>query len=1290
MGFFSSFTFSGISSLISLAKSKRLNFEDISTQFQNESVSELEKESKKLLKKNRFLRHSVSKSINQQFRGALIGSGIIKFIHDVLLFMFPLLIAATIEHVSDRTKDKNWGYFFVFGFLLVAFFEGLTEEFYFSLAIKTGIKIRTSLISVIFNKLLIIQQAGANVSGKLLKLISFDCERVVSYPQDIHNLWTQPLIVIAAVLLIANQIGAFSLIGAGILLLFIPINSAMSHAKETQTIMIDNISSRRSNLIFSIFDSIKFIKINSWEEPFNRKVNELRNMELKPIEKSQRIKAWSWTLFMFSLILAVTITFICYVYADNTLTPKKAFVSLVLYYILRNALVSFPQLWPKYKLIKQSFARIEQYIKSEKDQTIYENEMIADFPENINEAMEENDYHKPIRDIAPIALVNQWINVETRQNYSSKYGNRIENEDEFSDSDFKENQTDIDLIDSFSDDETDQKSEVEKLYKQAKLQVLNGYFGFANNQILKQISIQLMSEEIIGIAGTNPTEKTALLLGLLGQVKMVSGKIYLDGKISYIPAHPWFQKTTVKNNIIGSFKYHQQHYQKILTVCGLNNFIHNLSMKDETIMDPNLNLNEEMKQRISFARALYHNSDIYLIDDFSEKLTEHTRNDLVDRCIFGFLKNKSRILISNNPQILSRTNEIYVIEKGEIVANGTFQKICNDNNELLLNVIKSDKKRFENDLYRSVFITENEGNELDKLQIDLFRTKKENEDEDESLLAPRKPEMKTTSYVKLSGGYGYYSLLFFLYLVTSAGVVFSYFWLSFWTDGEWDKKRKFYTSLFAVINAAIIVVYALKSCLMAHASVIASKTIHSKLFLNLIQVPLSFFNNMGRSMIQKAFGSHLHMMDSNIISSMNFTFNYLTQLIAILITICIVFPWFIIPLVVVIFFYWRIDRSYTAVSKQLRALEVSSKNVIHSEFENTLEGIATINCFENKHHLVHQNHKTIDSNYRVLLSENEAHRWLGFRVHIIFTVIITCVAIIAVTTRGDVDTGYVALAIAASFIVSNYLGSFIRMKVELQAKTKVISSISNLQFIHKEPGLDRLENRLPFGWIKNGEIQFQDVKLGYSSDSKTVLKNVNFHIFAGEKIGICGPSGSGKSVLLSSFFRLFEPKQGTILIDDHDIQKLPPQNLRSEMVYIPERPIYIGGTIRENFTPYPLNDPRRIPDQIIWENLDKLGLKDIISDIPQQLDADISELQKLSMETQHLFSFARALTYKNKQIVLVDDLLKNVLNKKDFEIRLQQILHSYFKHSTILIVTNSPTILLRTDRTMIMSSKKNS
>jgi len=414
-------------------------------------------------------------------------------------------------------------------------------------------------------------------------------------------------------------------------------------------------------------------------------------------------------------------------------------------------------------------------------------------------------------------------------------------------------------------------------------------------------------------------------------------------------------------------------------------------------------------------------------------------------------------------------------------------------------------------------------------------------------------------------------------------------------------------------------------------------------------------------------------MDNLLSDSYRMFLMTLTMIIATFILIIAFFYWFALALGPLILGFAIAAIFYRATAREIKRLDSILRSHVYAQFGETLTGLTTVRAYGKQAEFTALNENYLDVMNRAYYMTIIDQRWLGIRLDIVGDILIFVVAILVVTSRFSVSPSIAGLVLAYCVQVVAMMGWMVRQFAEVENNMNATERVHHYATaIETEAPLDLPDRKPRPTWPEHGEVVFNDVVLRYREGLPAVLKNLNLDIKGGERIGIVGRTGAGKSSIMVALFRMVELSGGSITIDGVDVSQIGLHDLRQALAIIPQDPVLFQGTIRSNLDPFGEYD-----DAHLWESLRRAHLiedGDIQSSSANDSQEALSRFHldqnvedeglNFSLGQRQLLAMARALVRRVK-IIIMDEATSSV----DFETdaKIQSMIKREFRGATLLV-----------------------
>jgi ATP-binding cassette subfamily C (CFTR/MRP) protein 1 len=380
--------------------------------------------------------------------------------------------------------------------------------------------------------------------------------------------------------------------------------------------------------------------------------------------------------------------------------------------------------------------------------------------------------------------------------------------------------------------------------------------------------------------------------------------------------------------------------------------------------------------------------------------------------------------------------------------------------------------------------------------------------------------------------------------------------------------------------------------------------------------------------------------------------------------------------------YYLLQKWFRMSSRELQRITSTTGSPIFAGFSQTLSGTTTIRAFNAQNNFFSKCKSSFDATNSAYTLVQIANLWLGLRLDVLGGFISIFIAGLAVATLpyGFIPAGWLGLALTFSLDLNAFLKYGVRMIATLEAD---LTSVERILFYSNDidqEAPDSIPEKDPKAdvWPSQGQITLENASMRYR-DGPLVLKNLSFSVNCGEKIGVVGRTGSGKSSLMVALFRITELEKdgGKILVDDVNISEIGTDCLRKNLSIIPQDPVLFSNTVRYNLDPF----STKSQDEL-WQSLHKVRLGEVVASLPHGLDEQVAEGgENFSQGQRQLLCIARSLL-RNPKILVMDEATASIDNTTDALI--QEMVRSSFGNATVLTIAHRLNTIMDSDRILVL------
>lgn len=831
------------------------------------------------------------------------------------------------------------------------------------------------------------------------------------------------------------------------------------------------------------------------------------------------------------------------------------------------------------------------------------------------------------------------------------------------------------------------------------VEVKDGVFSWddeGGEEVLKHLNLVIKKGELAAVVGTVGSGKSSLMASILGEMPKISGKVRVCGTTAYVAQTSWIQNGTIQENILFGMPMNTEKYREVIRVCCLEKDLEMMEYGDQTeIGERGINLSGGQKQRIQLARAVYQDCDIYLFDDVFSAVDAHTGSEIFKECVRGALKDKTILLVTHQVDFLHNVDLILVMRDGKIVQAGKYNDLLESGTDFKALVVAHDTSMelvemgttmpVENSLNSPKSPQPTYNNEVANVENRSLDRSKFNEETSKLI----KDEERETGKVGLrvyklycTEAYGWWGAVgvLLLSLLWQASQMAGDYWLAYETSEKTLFNPSLFIRIYAIIAAVSFALITIRAFSVTLLGLRTSQIFFSQILHSILHAPMSFFDTTPSGRILSRASTDQTNIDIFLPVFMGITIAmYITLLSIIIITCQYAWPtvFLLIPLGWLNFWY---RGYYLSSSREITRLDSITKAPVIHHFSESISGVMTIRCFRKQGRFCQENVDRVNANLRMDFHNNGSNEWLGFRLELIGSVILCISTMFMILLPSSIiKPENVGLSLSYGLSLNGVLFWAVYMSCIVENRMVSVERIKQFSSIPSEAAWEIQDCRSPPNWPSHGNVELKDLQVRYRPNTPLVLKGITLSIQGGEKIGVVGRTGSGKSTLIQVLFRLVEPSGGRIIVDGIDIGVLGLHDLRSRFGIIPQEPVLFEGTVRSNIDPVGLYS-----DEEIWKSLDRCQLKDVVAAKPDKLDSLVVDGgENWSVGQRQLLCLGRVML-KHSRLLFMDEATASVDSQTDAVI--QKIIREDFAACTIISIAHRIPTVMDCDRVLVIDA----
>ena len=1135
-------------------------------------------------------------------------------------------------------------------------------------------RITNELTALLYEKILKANTNGnqsAKEEGEKLNLIEIDAEKVG------FLFFIGPKIIMGPISVGFSLYLLFNLFGFGFIYTFIILCVLLGIILLLQILFLKNYKKNlvkkdaRMKIVTNTFQILKSLKLNGWDNEFINKIKDKRDKELKYFIKNQNITVIRSLMNSNLPLIMLIVSLGVYVYTNQDIEISNLFTAFQLINQMTMPLLGIPLVITGFFSNLISIKRLQEFLASS-----------------------EHDYstHEDIKAYNDKGIQIKFSNVS--------FG--VSN---------------IELLQPNNNNSLD-SSKVQRLRTSS---ASSEHSMKANNNskltLLKDLNLEIKKGEFVAIIGPTGSGKSCLLNAILNDYELLHSDepIIVNGPLSYLSQQPWVMHETIKNNVLFFNNYQSERYDKVITSCQLKKDLEEFEDGDNhEINSSGGNISGGQKARIALARCLYKEADLYLLDDPLASIDTKVAHNIFMQGFCGFLNGKTRIVATNEMYNLSMFDKIVLMDKGSIKFIGNYEefqkqygKEYHKTSEKAVKANAFKRKRSER---KPVQITQHEIKKQEAKKFGLISKQHKSENGKEKSNKGRISLELYNKFVKLTGGYCLFIFLVLLIVCAQIAKLYRELFITSWSktrkdlistphDVSVEKHEDGMNNYYTYIKISLIGIFCnfLIDFIISRIQINCLRTLHETMITKLIKAPINLFHDIVPiGQILNRLTKDLELIHQIIFQIMKFLRSNFSLIMSMY--VCYSYnPYSLLVSPGLVIIGILLTNHYISSARNLHRLHRVSYSPILTILTESIKGAETIRTAGTEVYMREKIYRRLDDHFGVHLYCEGTNKWYRIMLNSCSQVFFGLIVGYIIMNKENFTAQAIGLILQYATTLNEQLVMTMNFYSQIEVSMVCLERCEAYTTIpgEKEGGMKsnpqnktkKLDSKVTsddidyITWPTKGKIRFDNFTARYRKETPVVLSKLNLEIKPGEKMGIVGRTGSGKSTIVLALSRIIEGEEGKIEIDNIDISKISLETLRQNITVVPQDPFILEASLKENIDP--LNKSN---DEEIIRILDDFCLFTSIEKKEERLNLMIKENgTNLSIGEKQLICFARAAMKKSK-IVILDEATASI--DVHTEKILQQNIEKYFKEATVIIIAHHIQMVEGCERIVVIDNGK--